>query len=404
MNAHLFTATSSGTSSGQLHWTQRLALIRHNLHAARRTGDYSFFKTLQAHAFLEGTDYVATLTNALWDESDNVIATLDNLNAGIAYIHQDAFKNVYDSLKSIMANANAADGTGLTEIEACAQLRVDVLQQKQAADFAIDRIANSAVALVQLQQPQHQDSVANAWIMGTTIIVDAVKVCLDELDAIERCTHDFIRLEYSWQTVQTSVEAAISALRGIFNLMAPSSTSGDSLQQQQEGELVKSRQGSTASAMSMFRKFSTAVSQSLHIVPTTSSASSTSGPPTPQTPYRHSRSASSASNVTSSSSSSPSALRTSFAQANPTRMPSNASSGGSFSYGLNSSAVNSNKEDVGGGGGEVFMRHQLSPIPPTPAIVDEMVNPFDGSNVDLSTVGEGGEMKTGDGEGRDYSL
>ncbi|KAK3060189.1 hypothetical protein LTS18_009122, partial [Coniosporium uncinatum] len=205
--------TFNGTSSGQLHWTQRLALIRHNLHAARRTGDYSFFKTLQAHAFLEGTDYVAALTNALWDESDNVLSTLDNLNAGIAYIHQDAFKNVYDALKSIVANANtdAADGTGTTsELDAYAQLRVDVLQQKQAADFAIDRIADSAVALVQLQQPQHQDSVANAWIMGTTIIVDAVKVCLDELDAIERCTHDFIRLEYSWQTVQTSVEAAIS--------------------------------------------------------------------------------------------------------------------------------------------------------------------------------------------------
>jgi len=50
------------------------------------------------------------------------------------------------------------------------------------------------------------------------------------------------------------------------------------------------------------------------------------------------------------------------------------------------------------------MRHQLSPIPPTPAIVDEMINPFDGSNVDLGTIGEDGEMKTGGGEGRDYSL
>ncbi|KAF1988147.1 hypothetical protein K402DRAFT_391917 [Aulographum hederae CBS 113979] len=81
------------------------------------------------------------------------------------------------------------------------------------ADFAIDRIANSAVQLVQLQPLQHQNEVANAWILGTTIIVDAVKVCLDELDMIEASMHDFIRLEYSWSTVQSSVEAAIAALR-----------------------------------------------------------------------------------------------------------------------------------------------------------------------------------------------
>lgn len=78
----------------KLHWTQRIALVRHNLHAARRTGDFTFFKTLQAHALIEGTDYVATLNDVLGDDADTVLSTLDNLNAGIAYVHQDAFKSI----------------------------------------------------------------------------------------------------------------------------------------------------------------------------------------------------------------------------------------------------------------------------------------------------------------------
>lgn len=71
----------------KLHWTQRIALARHNLHAARRTSDFTFFKTLQAHALIEGTDYVATLNDVLGDDADTVLSTLDNLNAGIAYVH-----------------------------------------------------------------------------------------------------------------------------------------------------------------------------------------------------------------------------------------------------------------------------------------------------------------------------
>src|SRR5438105_204805 len=89
----------------KLHWTQRVALVRHNLHAARRTGDFTFFKTLQAHALIECTDYVATLNDVLGDDTDTVLSTLDNLNAGIAYVHQDAFKSVYESAKSTMYKA-----------------------------------------------------------------------------------------------------------------------------------------------------------------------------------------------------------------------------------------------------------------------------------------------------------
>ena len=88
------------------------------------------------------------------------------------------------------------------------------------ADHAIDKTANAAVSLIEAQPPHSQDAIANAWITSTTIIADAVKVCLDQMDTIELCMDDFIRLEYAWSSIQNSVDAAVSALRGIFSLMA----------------------------------------------------------------------------------------------------------------------------------------------------------------------------------------
>jgi len=64
--------------------------------------------------------------------------------------------------------------------------------------------------------------VANAWITGTTIIADAVSVCLNEMALLEDHLDDFIRLAYSWNCIQSSVDGAIAALRGIFTLMASS--------------------------------------------------------------------------------------------------------------------------------------------------------------------------------------
>jgi hypothetical protein len=101
-------------------------------------------------------------------------------------------------------------------------LRVDICQQRDMADHAIDKTTNSAINLIQAQPVHCQDAVANAWVTGTTIIADAVCVCLREMDAIEDSMDDFICLEYSWNSVQNSVDAAISALRGIFSLMATS--------------------------------------------------------------------------------------------------------------------------------------------------------------------------------------
>lgn len=235
----------------RLHWTQRIALVRHNLHAARRTNDFTFFQTLQAHAIIDGTDHVAILHSVLGDDADSVLSTLDNLNAGIAYVHQDAFKAVYDGAKSAMYKADNSPSSRRS------LLRVDVCQQRDMADHAIDKTANSAVQLIHAQPTHCQDAVANAWITGTTIIADAVCVCLKEMEAIEANLDDFIRLEYSWNSIQSSVDAAISALRGIFSLMERSNISNNSprnlsVSSGSDGgaSSFRSRQSSTASAFS----------------------------------------------------------------------------------------------------------------------------------------------------------
>lgn len=198
----------------RLHWTQCVALVRHNFHSARRTNDFTFFKSLQAHAIIDTTDHVAVLCSTLGDNADGVLSTLDNLNAGIAYVHQDTFKAVYDGAKSSMytSNQSLADRKSM--------VRVDICQQRDMADHTIDKTANSAINFIQAQPPESQEAVANAWVTGTTIIADAVSVCLNELSLLEDNLDDFIRLEYSWNCVQSSVDAAISALRGIFTLMA----------------------------------------------------------------------------------------------------------------------------------------------------------------------------------------
>ncbi|KAE8836055.1 hypothetical protein PTNB73_04021 [Pyrenophora teres f. teres] len=249
-------------STQRLHWSQRIALVRHNFHSARRTNDFSFFKSLQAHALIEGTDHVALLYSSLCDNADSVISTLDNLNAGIAYVHQDAFKAVYDAAKAAINNTNQSphDRRSL--------LRVDICQQRDMADHAIDKTTNSAVNLIQAQPAECQDAVANAWITGTTIIADAVSVCLGEMKQLEDGLDDFIRLEYSWNCIQSSVDSAISALRGIFSLMAtpnnnnnvPQPTSGRNLSVSSIGSdhpgaaSNRSRNSSTASAFSFIKK------------------------------------------------------------------------------------------------------------------------------------------------------
>lgn len=241
-------------STQKLHWTQRIALVRHNLHAARRTGDFTFFKTLQAHALIDGTDHVAILHAVLGSDADQVLSTLDNLNAGIAYVHQDAFKAVYDGAKTTMYKGDNSPSSRRS------LLRVDISQQRDMADHAIDKTTNSAVNLIDAQPVHGQDAVANAWIMGATIISDAVSVCLKQMEHIEEDMDDFIRLEYSWSSIQNSVDAAISALRGIFNLMAsanrPANIRNASISSATGSDAgsFRSRTSSAASALGLIKR------------------------------------------------------------------------------------------------------------------------------------------------------
>ncbi|KZM21912.1 uncharacterized protein EKO05_0000389 [Ascochyta rabiei] len=323
----------------KLHWTQRIALVRHNLHAARRTGDFSFFKSLQAHALIEGTDHVALLNQTLGDSADGVLATLDNLNAGIAYVHQDAFKAIYDNAKN---NMHVGEGTLASRRSL---LRVDICQQRDMADHAIDKTTNSAINLIQAQPAHCQDAVANAWITGATIMADAVCVCLNEMNSLEDHLDDFISLEYSWNSIQNSVDAAISALRGIFSLMTTTSqpaaphrnrnlsVSSASSQDHGSAASIRSRNSSTASAFSMIKR--------------AFSVSAPSGPP----PSKSARSS-----VNSGSLPLPDpnsrGFRASISAACPTKMPN---------FGDHPHTV-------------------LTTIPPTPAVIDmgspDVMNPF----------------------------
>lgn len=201
---------------------------------------------------------MALLQFSLGDSADAVLSTLDNLNAGIAYVHQDAFKAVYDGAKAAMHTDDKANRRSL--------LRVDICQQRDMADLAIDKTTNSAVNLIQSQPISCQDAVANAWITGTTIIADAVCVCLNEMNQVEHNIDDFILLEYSWNLIQSSVDSAISALRGIFSLMAQTNVNNSttlpiqrnlscsSAGSDQNAASTRSRNSSTASAFSFIKR------------------------------------------------------------------------------------------------------------------------------------------------------
>ncbi|KAK5108359.1 hypothetical protein LTR62_008389 [Meristemomyces frigidus] len=233
------------TSKQRLHWTQRVALVRHSLHSASRSNDFTFFKTLQVESLLEGTNHVATLSNALGDVADTLLASMDNLNASLAYVHQDAFKKVYDNLKeSIRGDDREVDRS---------RLYVDITTQKSIADRAIDKMANSAISLTN-QQPEHvQDLAVNVWITGATIVADSMEISLKQMDEIALKMDDFIRLEEGWNTVCASVSCAVTALKGVFSLMDTGSSSPAS----DKGASARSSSVASVSG-AMFRRFSNA--------------------------------------------------------------------------------------------------------------------------------------------------
>ncbi|KAF2771469.1 hypothetical protein EJ03DRAFT_249777, partial [Teratosphaeria nubilosa] len=204
----------SALQTKQLHWTQRVALIRHNLHIASRTGDFSFFRTLQAAGLMEGTNHAATLNATIGDDADAVLAAMDNLNQALAYVYQDAFKTCYDNLKN-----NVRDDD--KEVDK-SKLYVDLTMQRNMAGMGIDKMCSSAIGLVN-QQPEHvQDTTANIWITGVTLVSDSIEVTLKEMDALGHKIDDFIRLEESWNTVKSCVVGSITALKGVFSFLDPS--------------------------------------------------------------------------------------------------------------------------------------------------------------------------------------
>ncbi|KAL2679464.1 hypothetical protein IWX47DRAFT_278880 [Phyllosticta citricarpa] len=223
----------------KLHWTQRVALIRHNLHAASRTGDFTFFKTLQAHRLLEGTDHLAALTAAIGDAADQVLASLDNYNSVMAYVHEDAFKNVYEGVKTGVReqNGNYEDRRAI--------YYVDSAQQKEKAEKAIDKMINSAITMINAQPSHCQEEAANVWIWGTTFVADAMEVCLAQIDQIECYLDDFIRLENSWSTVQAAVGASIGA----------------------PGEAQQRSEQTEGTVRSMLRRMSTAMTSGMNSAP-----------------------------------------------------------------------------------------------------------------------------------------
>ena len=314
--------------SKQLHWTQRVALVRHNLHAASRSGDFTFFKVLQAARFMEGNNHVATLSASLGDDADVVLAALDNLNAGLAYVHQDAFKNTYENLKNSMREENKTEDKS--------KLYVDMTMQKNVADMAIDKTAGSVIALINQQPPNVQDEVASVWITGASIVSDCMEISLKHMEGLEQTMDDFIRMEESWNTVKASVICAITGLKGVFNLMDQDSPQDSSR---------ASRATSIASASAgMFRRLSNA----FVTTPSTTSGSR-SGSVASQGQSLHSRQGSAAAPVYRT----PNYVRNSVSAGCPTSLPS----------------INPFEH----------ANHKLSMIPPTPAAHDEQADPFDTS-------------------------
>ena len=332
----------------QLHWTQRVALVRHTLHSASRSGDFTFFKTLQAAGLMEGTNHVATLSHELGDDADTILAAMDNLNAGLAYVHQDAFQNVYDSLKNTIREAQGGECSMDTKL---AKLYVDTTLQRNMADMAIDKMTNSAVALVNQQPENVQETAANVWIMGATIIADCMEITLHELESLGMKLEDFIRIEESYNTVKASVVFAVTGLRGVFSLMdqpnSPTSATSS----------ASGRSASIASASAgMFRRLSSA------FAPSTQSSRASSITSLGAVATSRSGSMSVLNNGMGSFNSfnnstpiyrTPNYVRNSVSAGCPTSMP-----------------PPNMKSD--------FKQHKLSTVPPTPA-ADENLDPFDTS-------------------------
>lgn len=203
----------------RLHWPQRIALIRHNLSAAIRTRDFTFFKSFQAHNLVLGIDHMACLTEILGDDADALVSTLDKSNAVIACVYEDAFKSVYHGVK------DASDSNGCAEGRR-SMYYANAEKQMQLAATAVDKMIDVAVTLILQQPTESQEDAATVFSIGTSFIVDAVEICLGQITALEQIMDDPMRMETALRLVESSVASSISAMKGVFSLMNNDSASG----------------------------------------------------------------------------------------------------------------------------------------------------------------------------------
>lgn len=246
----------------RLHWTQRIALVQHNLHAASRGGDFTFFKALQAAEMMAGTNHFATLSATLGDEADAIMAAMDNLSSALAYTHQEAFLKVYNNIKDAMRDES-------TEKIDKSKIYSDITMQKNIAEATIDKLCNSAIALIQQQTDVDvQDQAANVFITGLTLIADCVEIVVKQLDAIDEKVDDFIRLEDAWNTVKASAMAANAGLKGVYYM----------LDTDEPSEAPRPMSVSSASS-SVFRRLSTAFQGAQSSMSSTRNSSTSSTAP-----------------------------------------------------------------------------------------------------------------------------
>ncbi|KAM0714448.1 hypothetical protein Q7P37_010235 [Cladosporium fusiforme] len=335
-----------------LHWTQRVALVRSSLHSASKSGDFTFFKSLQAAGMLEGTNHVAVLSAEMGDDVDLLLAAMDNLNAGLAYVHQDAFQKVYDGLKSSIREEG--DGEATAESRR-AKLYVDITMQRNIADLAIDKMTNSAVALINNQSETFQESAANVWITGAMIIADSIEITLQQMQSLDSKMDDFIRIEESFNTVKAAIVSAVTGLKGVFWLM-DTNNNGQPSSPTDNKPSTPQRSASFASAgAGMFRRLSSA------FVPSTANSSNSSRSPSIASTGAMNPQNSRANSMSAFSNGAPiyrtpNYVRNSISTGCPTSLPT---------------SVERNFDSF---------RHQLTTIPPTPA-QDEEMDPFDTSFV-----------------------
>ena len=275
-------------------------MIRHNLHTASRSGDFTFFKILQAENFVAGTDHVGNLSAIMDGDVDSLLHDLDNLNSGVACVHEDAFKGLYDAVRELNGgDGNPSNGVerfadiGPTDVSVkestekrgscssnneelaerrAARLRKTAAHQRNFADSAIDKMMSSASMLIQEQPVAARESATQVLIMGMTFIADAVEVSLAQMTALEESGWCTSSAETSLAQVQGALSAAVSALKGILNML----DNNDEATEAEVRSAVQSRRASVTSShrasvsseassggpMSFFRRMSTAITAS----------------------------------------------------------------------------------------------------------------------------------------------